>query len=104
LRALQYYISYAARKRFFAIQSDRQRERENHCVCGFNPPARGYDTELMYHLLKSAWGKGYATEAAKGCIDFAKRELTSNKIGASVDLNNQLLKSANQSGVFNLLV
>lgn len=32
--------------------------------------------------------KATQQKAAKGCIDFAKRELNIEKIGASVDLNN----------------
>jgi ribosomal-protein-alanine N-acetyltransferase len=51
-------------------------------VCGFNPPNNGYDAELMYHLAKKYWGKGYATEAAKGCIDYARKHLKINNIGA----------------------
>ena len=88
LRALQYYIYMQQEKGFSPYKVIVKESGKTIGVCGFNPPARGYDTELMYHLLKSAWGKGYATEAAKGCIDFAKRELNIEKIGASVDLNN----------------
>lgn len=42
--------------------------------CGLKPwvySQRGR-YELGFHLIKEAWGKGYALEAAKGVIQFAK--------------------------------
>ena len=88
LRALQYYINMQQEKGFSPYKVIVKDSGETIGVCGFNPPARGYDTELMYHLLKNSWGKGYATEAAMGCIDYAKRALNISKIGASVDPKN----------------
>lgn len=38
------------------------------------------ELEIGYHLLPSAWGKGYATEAAMACKEFARK----NKLASSV--------------------
>ncbi len=36
--------------------------------------------ELGYNLMKAQWGKGFATEASKKIIDFAKYTLNLNKL------------------------
>lgn len=36
--------------------------------------------DIGWRLKKSAWGKGYATEGAKKCLDFAFNELNLDKI------------------------
>jgi ribosomal-protein-alanine N-acetyltransferase len=41
-------------------------------VCGVvHVDGAGPDVELVYELQRSAWGKGYATEAAQACLDAA---------------------------------
>ena len=40
-------------------------------------------TNIGWRLKESAWGKGYATEGAKKCIDYAFTELNIEKIIAS---------------------
>jgi len=57
-------------------------------VCGFNPPNNGCDAELMYHFKKSCWGNGYATEAAKGCLNYATDHPKIKILGASIDPKN----------------
>lgn len=47
------------------------------------------DAELMYHFAKPYWEKGYATEAAKACIQYAENHLGLVRIGASIDPENQ---------------
>ena len=42
------------------------------------------DVDLGYRLLKSAWGNGYATEAAQGCIKYGFEQLGQNEIIARV--------------------
>jgi ribosomal-protein-alanine N-acetyltransferase len=61
-------------------------------VCGFNPPHEKYDAELMYHFAKPHWGKGYAKEAARGCLAYAKEKLGLRRIGAFVDPKNTASK------------
>jgi ribosomal-protein-alanine N-acetyltransferase len=36
--------------------------------------------EVGYHLQRSYWGHGYATEAARGCMNYAFRELGADKV------------------------
>lgn len=46
----------------------------------FSPKANNY--ELGFHILKENWGKGYATEAAKGTIKYARETLGLTKLYA----------------------
>jgi [ribosomal protein S5]-alanine N-acetyltransferase len=39
--------------------------------CGIQLLEGGPDVELGFHLRRSAWGRGYATEAARACLDSA---------------------------------
>ena len=36
--------------------------------------------EVGYHIRRDHWGKGYATEAARGCMEYAFRQLAAKKI------------------------
>ena len=47
-----------------------------------------HESELGFRLLRAAWGKGYATEAARGIIAWAKSEVDISRITAVVDPNN----------------
>ncbi|MGA3052673.1 MAG: GNAT family N-acetyltransferase [Candidatus Korobacteraceae bacterium] len=38
------------------------------------------ELEVGYHLRRDQWGHGYATEAARGCMDYAFRELAAAKV------------------------
>lgn len=37
-------------------------------AAGFNVPTTVESVELLFHFAKSAWGKGYASEAAAACV------------------------------------
>jgi ribosomal-protein-alanine N-acetyltransferase len=39
--------------------------------CGIQLLEGGPGVELGFHLRRSAWGRGYATEAARACLDAA---------------------------------
>ena len=45
-------------------------------------------TDIGWRLKPSAWGKGYATEGAKRCLDYAFNVLELNHIIATCTLNN----------------
>jgi RimJ/RimL family protein N-acetyltransferase len=45
-------------------------------------------TDIGWRLKKSAWGKGYATEGAKRCLEYAFNELKINKIFSICTINN----------------
>ncbi|MCJ8011976.1 GNAT family N-acetyltransferase [Paenibacillus sp. KQZ6P-2] len=57
-------------------------------ACGFNVTGELQEVELIYHFAKSSWGKGYATEAAKACLELARENGSVKRIHASVDPNN----------------
>lgn len=52
--------------------------------CTFTPgdPLLEKNYELGYHIIKRCWGKGYATEAAKGVIKYAHEKLGLTKFYA----------------------
>jgi [ribosomal protein S5]-alanine N-acetyltransferase len=56
--------------------------------CGFLPPKDDERTELIYGLLPSAWGRGYATESARAVIAHAFQTLGVGTIFASCDAPN----------------
>ncbi len=58
--------------------------------CGLTlQPTEGRDEiEIGYHFLQSAWGHGYATEAARACRDYAFSELNAPRVCSIVGLDN----------------
>ena len=54
------------------------------CGMGLTDPNRG-EGMLWYTIHPSFWGRGYATEAARGVIDFGFRELRLHRIWADCD-------------------
>ncbi|MBI5105626.1 MAG: GNAT family N-acetyltransferase [Solirubrobacterales bacterium] len=46
------------------------------------------EIELGYTLARDAWGKGYATEAARACLDVAFGSLGADEVIALADLPN----------------
>lgn len=55
---------------------------------GFNISDEIREVELIYHFAKSSWGKGYATETARACVELAKSHGGVERIDASVDPRN----------------
>ena len=58
-------------------------------ACGFNHTEQVDKIELVFHFVRNAWGWGYATEAAKACVDFAFSTFRPNKIIAGCHLENK---------------
>lgn len=50
-------------------------------------------TDIGWRLKRSAWGKGYATEGAKRCLEFAFKEMNLESVIATCTVNN--VKSEN---------
>jgi [ribosomal protein S5]-alanine N-acetyltransferase len=46
------------------------------------------ELEIGYHLLPSAWGKGYATEAAIACKEFARQHQLAPSVISLIDHRN----------------
>ena len=67
-------------------------ERETNRVIGdagfgiFEPTG---DVELGYTFARSAWGSGYATEAARACLSAGFAHLSVQRIVAVVDVRNE---------------
>ena len=53
--------------------------------CGFTHPGKQVDPELKYCLERASWGRGFATEVAKGMVAYGEAELGMNRIIATVD-------------------
>ena len=64
-------------------------------------PLPGWNyVEVGWHLARRAWGKGYATEAARKCISHAFENLPIDQIVAVVDpRNKRSLAVANRLGM-----
>ena len=54
----------------------------------FNPA-----TDIGWRLKRTAWGKGYATEGAKRCLEFAFKDLKLDRVISTCTVNN--IKSEN---------
>lgn len=61
-------------------------------ACGFNRTEEPGELELVFHFAKAFWGKGYATEATRGCLAYAARMLRPRKIIAGCHPNNEASK------------
>ena len=48
--------------------------------CGLKFHTDTKETDIGYRLLENAWGKGYATESAKACIDYGFNHFNLNRI------------------------
>ncbi len=56
--------------------------------------------EVGYRFLNSHWGNGYATEAAKGCIQYAKEALGKRSIIALIrEVNKPSIRVAERCGL-----
>ncbi|EHQ41143.1 GNAT family N-acetyltransferase [Myroides odoratus] len=45
--------------------------------------------EVLWRLLPEFWNKGYATEGAKACLDFAQKQLNLNRVYAFTTVSNK---------------
>lgn len=58
------------------------------------------ELEVAYHLLPSAWGKGYATEAARACKEFAREHSLAPSLVSLIDPgNNKSIAVAERNGM-----
>lgn len=100
-KALQYYVDMQDNVGYAPYLVLLKKTEQVIGVCGFNPTNHGYDAELMYHFAKDFWGFGYATEAAKVCLDYAKNSLNLKRVGASIDVKNLASKKILEKLGFN---
>jgi len=76
--------------------------------CGFHYFGEGPALELIVHLARSRWGRGYATEAARACIEYGFIELGAERIVAAVHPKNirsrQVIRKAGMTYVGPILL
>lgn len=66
---------------------------------GFNITGTLNEVELIYHFSKKAWGKGFATEAARACLELARNQSKVHLVTASASpKNNGSLKILEKIG------
>jgi [ribosomal protein S5]-alanine N-acetyltransferase len=56
--------------------------------CGFQFFDETDDVEILFCIILEDWNKGFATEAAKGCIKYGFKHLKFNRIYAATDPQN----------------
>jgi ribosomal-protein-alanine N-acetyltransferase len=61
-------------------------------ACGFNKTENDGEIELVFHFTKAFWGQGYATEAAKACVEYSIEKLGPKKIVAGCHPENEASK------------
>lgn len=57
--------------------------------CGLKYSPNIDEVDIGYRLLRKYWNKGYATEAARACLDYGFQELGIDEIVAKADKRNQ---------------
>ena len=73
----------------FAIQEKANHEVIGYCGLFFFPDLNGQpEVEIGYRLRRSAWGQGYATEAALAVRDYAFHTLGMKRLIALIDPSN----------------
>jgi RimJ/RimL family protein N-acetyltransferase len=73
----------------YAVLERGSREIVGYCGLFFFPDVGGQpEVEIGYRLVRSAWGKGYATEAAWAVRDYAFRRLGIRRLIALIDPSN----------------
>ena len=65
---------------FFALESLETGEFLGQCGILIQEVEGVNETEVGYLLLRKHWHKGYATEAARACIDFAHHERKAERV------------------------
>ncbi|MBS4538950.1 GNAT family N-acetyltransferase [Clostridium sp. D2Q-11] len=89
MKSLKFYINLQKEKGHSPYAIILKENNEVIGVCGFNPPDNNEDIELVYHFAKGYWGKGYATEAAIACVNYARKYLNRDTIVAFIDPSNK---------------
>lgn len=88
LRAVGFYAELQQRRGLSVYGVYEKNEKRIIGACGFNPGESEDEAELIYHFAKAYWGKGYATEATKSCISYARGVQSIKQLTASTDPRN----------------
>src|ERR1043166_2843378 len=66
-----------------------QRNRIGNCGCYVREVEGKFEGEMAWHVRRELWGRGYATEAAQSCIEYAFSSLGAERIIALVRPENK---------------
>lgn len=88
LRAVEYYAELQQHRSLSVYGVFEKNDKCMIGACGFNPGEAEDEAELIYHFAKPYWGKGFATEAARACISYARSVQSIERIVASIDPQN----------------
>jgi len=73
----------------YAVVEKRSQDVIGYCGLFYFPDIGGHpEVEIGYRLARSAWGQGYATEAASAVRDFAFTTLSIKRLIAIIDPSN----------------
>lgn len=73
----------------YAVVEKRTQDLIGYCGLFYFPEINGRpEVEIGYRLVRSAWGQGYATEAARTIRDFAFDSLSIKRLVAMIDPSN----------------
>jgi RimJ/RimL family protein N-acetyltransferase len=50
------------------------------CGCVLQDVEDRHEIEIGYHVQRDLWGQGYATEAARACMDYAFSRLSASRV------------------------
>jgi RimJ/RimL family protein N-acetyltransferase len=78
LRGIDYYNRHGICH--FCVDEKSSGKMIGHC--GFNLYRGGPALELVFHFNRQWWGKGFATEAALACLDYAFDKLAAQSVVA----------------------
>ena len=59
------------------------------CGCYIREVEENFEFEMAWHVRRDLWGRGYATEAAQSCVDYAFSDLGAKRIIALVRPENK---------------
>lgn len=64
----------------WAVQLKNNAELIGDCGCILQEVEGKNEMEVGYHIRRDLWGRGYATEAARGCMDYALHQLGAPRV------------------------
>jgi RimJ/RimL family protein N-acetyltransferase len=85
---LEWAVEYQRKNGFCRWAAIEKRSGKIVGSCGFAYPHGTPEVELGYLFDRAVWGKGFATEAARACLNYGFEKLEFREIIAITDLEN----------------
>ena len=74
---------------FWAMTLKSSAELIGDCGCPLQEVEGRNEIEIGYHVRRDLWGKGYATEAAQACMEYAFNKLGAERVISMIRPENQ---------------